>query len=147
MKGETKNEKTQDRDSQRNRKSQPGGIPSGLPRGWVFVDVGAAQCTNPQSWFRVAGLREISGSKSRRDSSEIIHNNTPRPPVGIVRGQKGMRSMNRKETIKEYRQKIARGEMKPTAAQRELAGWLVCTPAAAQRELAGKNARRGLRRI
>jgi hypothetical protein len=55
--------------------------------------------------------------------------------------------MNRKETIKEYRQKIARGEMKPTAAQRELAGWLVCTPAAAQRELAGKNARRGLRRI
>jgi hypothetical protein len=76
-----------------------------------------------------------------------MNNTSPRPPVGIVRRQKGMRSMNRKETIKEYRQKIARGEMKPTAAQRELAGWLVCTPAAAQRELAGKNARRGLRRI
>ena len=73
--------------------------------------------------------------------------NTNRPPVGIVRGQKGSTMNEKDRIIEEYRQKIARGEMKPTAAQRELAGWLVCTPAAAQRELAGKNARRGLRRI
>ena len=68
-------------------------------------------------------------------------------PVGIVRGHNKEMKMNRKETIEEYRRKIAAGEMKPTAAQRELAGWLACTPAAAQRELTGKNARRGLRRI
>ena len=80
-----KHENPDDRDSQRNRKRQPGGIPSGLPRGWIFVDVGAAQRAHSRSRFRLAGLREIGGAESRRNPSGINHK--PRPPVGLVRGQ------------------------------------------------------------
>jgi len=54
--------------------------------------------------------------------------------------------MTEKERIEEYRQKIANGEIKPAEAQRELAGWLVCTPTAAAHKLSGKNARRGATR-
>jgi len=64
--------------------------------------------------------------------------------VGIVRGQKG--TMNEKDRIEEYRTKISSGELKPAEAQRELAGWLGCTPTAAAHRLAGKNARRGATR-
>ena len=66
-------------------------------------------------------------------------------PAGIVRGQKG--TMNEKDRIEEYRTKIASGELKPAEAQRELAGWLGCTPTAAANKLSGKNARRGTRRF
>ena len=59
--------------------------------------------------------------------------------------QKG--TMNEKDRIEEYRTKIASGELKPAEAQRELAGWLGCTPVEATRKLSGKNARRGTRRF
>lgn len=55
--------------------------------------------------------------------------------------------MNEKDRIEEYRTKIASGELKPAEAQRELAGWLGCTPTAAANKLSGKNARRGTRRF
>jgi len=87
-----------------------------MPRGWVFVGVGAAQCTNPQSRIRLAALREIGGSESRRDSSGI-KNRLKRPPVGIVRGQKGTKKM--KKTTKSNRKTTTKKKEKKTMNQQE----------------------------